>query len=133
MPNASSITLAAANLTDSASDEVMTVVDRKEGVTTFRYAGDNPLALANRLTVAVKQPKAGSKYARVIISFVKPETYTDSDTSLIEQSLLNRVNIEFQVDKNSTTSQIESCTERALAILQDSSVQTAINNIENFY
>lgn len=133
MPSASSITLAAASLTDSATDEIYTVVDRREGITTFRYVGSNPLSLANRLTVAVKQPKAGSKYARVILTFVKPETYTDSETSLMEQSLLNRVNIEFQVDKNATMSQIVSCTERVLAIMQNTDVQQSINNIENFY
>jgi hypothetical protein len=133
MPSSTSLTLAAADLSDSTVDEVYNVIDRREGITTFRYVGTNPLAMATRLTVSVKQPKASSKYARVVLTFVKPEVYTDSDTQLIEQNLINRVNIEFQIDKNATLSQVTSCTERILAMLANSDVQTAINNLETFY
>lgn len=133
MPQVSNLTLAAASLSDSSTDEIYTVVDRREGVTTFRYVGDNPMALASRLTVAVKQPNANSKYAKVTLSFVKPESFTDSGTSLIEQRLINRATLEFQVDKNATISQITACTERMLAFLTLADVQQAVNNVENFY
>lgn len=133
MPQAANLTLLAANLSDSTTDEVFKVVDRREGVTTFRYIGDNPLALASRITVAVKQPSAASKYSRVTVSFVKPEVYTDAGTSLPEQQLINRATLEFQIDKNATVSQITACTERMLAIMSLTEVQESVNNIENFY
>lgn len=133
MPQASNLTLLAADLSDSATDEVFNVVDRREGVTTFRYVGDNPLALASRVTVAVKQPNASSKYSRVTVSFVKPEVYVDSTTTLPDQQLINRATLEFQIDKNATVAQITSCTERMLAIMALADIQQSVNNIENFY
>jgi hypothetical protein len=133
MPDINSITLAAAGLTDSATDEVYQVVDRRDGATTFRYSGTNPIKLASRILVVVKQPTAAGKYARVTVSFVKPESYIDSDTSLVGQQLVNRGSFEFQIDKNSNSTQILSFTERALLILSDPDIQQAINNVENFY
>lgn len=133
MPNATSLTLAAASLSDSATDEIYDVVDRREGTTIFRHVGDKPMALADRVTIAVKQPNANSKYWRVVVTLVKPESYTDADTSLVNQQLVNRATFEFQVDKAATAAQAKACTERAIAILGLADVQTAINNCENFY
>jgi len=133
MPNISTITLPAASLSSATSDEAYTIIDRREGVSTFRYNGGGPLALATRFTVAVKQPHASSKYARVTLTLVKPEKYTDNDTSLQHQSLLNRATLEFQVDKTSTSEQILAIAERMLAFLQDSNVTQSITNVEGFY
>lgn len=133
MPNATSLTLPHGSISDISADEVYDMVDRREGTAIFRHVGDKPMALADRITIAVKQPNVNSKYWRVVVTVVRPESYTDTDTSLVNQQLVNRAQFEFQIDKTATAAQAKACTERALAVLSLTDVQTAINNCENFY
>lgn len=133
MPQVSSLTLPAASLTDSAVDEVYDVVDRKDGVTTLRFAGTGPMSLASIIKVTVKQPTSNSQYWRVRIQFTKPESFTDADTGIVAEHLANHATLEFQMNKKSTLAQAASHTERVLATLALTDVQSAINGAENFY
>jgi len=133
MPNVTSLTLAAAVIDDITTDEVYDVVDRKDGVTTLRYAGSGPMSLASIIKVTVKQPTSNSQYWRVKVQFMKPESFTDADTGITSEHLANHSTHEFQINKKSTVAQATSHTQRALAILGLADVQTAINGAEGFY
>lgn len=133
MPQAQALTIPAASVTELTSDEVFSVVDRVSGSTTFRsVSGGVSMQLAKRLTVKVNQPSAASKYYRVSLALVVPQTVVDSSGDPVD-SFANRADIVFQIDKRSTLANAQALTERMLAFLADSSVQTAVNNAENFY
>lgn len=133
MPGANSITLSAANIADTTSDIDFNIVDRQGDTTTFRHLGDGALNLAERLQVTVKQPKATSKYCRVLVSIAKPETITDSDTGVTSEYFTNRASVEFQMDKRSSAAQITAVVERFIETLKNADIKTAVTNVENFY
>lgn len=133
MPQAQTLTLLAASLSDSSTDEAYSVADRREGTTTFRHTGTGPLALAKRFKVAVKQPSANSQYYRVVISLASPVSYNDPDTQQATQLLINRGTLEFQINKNATSAQALETVERMLAVLSLSEIQQAVKGCENFY
>jgi hypothetical protein len=134
MPNATQITLAASQLSDVTVDEVYKVVDRSDGRVTFRGVDANvPLSLVPRAIVRVQQPNGNSKYGKVEVDFILPERYTDADTSLSHEQLLNRATVTFKVDKGSTPDQAKRMVERALAFIGSAEIVTAATELESFF
>lgn len=133
MPQANNLTIPAASVTDLTVDEVMDIVDRKEGVTTFRYTGDGSIGSSNLFQVTVKQPTSNSQYYRVRLHFSQPLTTVNDVTGEVVNSFVNRGSVEFQINKASTTADALACTERVLALMADADVQSVITKCENFF
>lgn len=133
MPNASSVTLLAANIDDISVDEVYDVVERKEGDVTLRNLGSGSMSLAKIMKFSVKQPSASSQYWRVRIQMVNPESYTDSSTGLVQEYFTKRSYHEYTIDKRATKAQVTALVQRDLEMLANADVQVMITECQNFY